>query len=220
MDSQIVKNTWNRYGKEEPFWSVITNTKFKQENINQKNLDEFFLSGKHDAEFIKSKYKKYYTHENPKILDFGCGVGRILSAWANPKLADGCDISASHLETAKKYCIHNTLHLVEPGQCPKGYDIIYSLITLQHCRPNLIKQCVISIIHALNTNGLALLHIPYFIARVHSSDTNMEMNYITQEEVNTICKENGVKILDIDESRDMCGGNIKNCVYIIQKLKS
>lgn len=219
MDAQVVKNTWNRYGQEEPFWSVITNDQFKKENINQTHLDQFFLTGKHDTQYIQTIYKKYSTHENPKVLDFGCGVGRILAAWEKPEMADGCDISASHLETAKKYCIHNTLHLVEPGQCPKGYDIIYSLITLQHCRHNIIKQCIISILQALNANGIALLHIPYFMERVQSSDTHMEMNYITQEEVKSICKEASANILDIDESRDMCGGNIKNCVYIIQKLQ-
>jgi len=214
MDASIVKSVWSKYGSDEPYWSVLTDPKFKKSNINDNNhKNEFWLSGQGDVSWIKSLID-LKAFVNPKVLDYGCGVGRLTHAWEN---AEGCDISEPHLVIARQNYPDRIFHLIEPGDCPGGYDIIFSLIVLQHNRPSLMEKCFTNILRALNTNGIAVLHAPYYIQAVHHSDSVMEMNYLPIETVASIAQREGAIILGCNKDRDMCGGEIKNCTYIIKK---
>jgi len=220
-DEEVVKKVWSAYGTQDPYYSVLTEDKFHKEHIAEHEA-EFWDTGKKSVQILKDIYEEYYTHskvENPRVLDYGCGVGRLMMAWGAG--CEGCDISQEHLDIAKsKLCdceVKHPLHLVEPGDCPKGYDVIFSLIVLQHNRPELMKKCVKSIVEALNADGLAMLHAPYYIEKVHHSDTVMEMNYITKDDFLKCVEEAGAKVIAYNEKYDLCGGGIKNCIYIISK---
>jgi hypothetical protein len=80
-----------------------------------------------------------------------------------------------------------------------------------------MKKCVRSIVDALNSDGLAILHAPYFIPVVHRSEEIMEMNYITKEEFVATVEEAGAKVIAYNHKFDLCGGDIKNCIYIVSK---
>ena len=184
------------------------------------NASKFWLAGQHDVDRLKRIYEDYHTHaegkEKIRVLDYGCGVGRLMKAWGNG--VEGCDISPAYLAEARKNLGEDTiLHLIEPGECPKGFDVIYSLNVLQHNRPSLMKKCMRSIVEALNPKGLAMIHAPYFIPRVQHSDTVMEMNYVPKEEMQTEIDAMGGVILGYDERWNGCGGDIKNTIYIIYK---
>ncbi|MDX1461944.1 MAG: class I SAM-dependent methyltransferase [Marinirhabdus sp.] len=42
------------------------------------SYDSYYYNGKKDAEFFTSLFKKYVSLENVRILDWGCGPGRII----------------------------------------------------------------------------------------------------------------------------------------------
>lgn len=88
-------------------------------------------------------------------LDFGCGVGRCLVKYAPRFWAlDGVDISPVNLEAAKKYKVANGVATGVLFLCngidlrdiePQSYDLVYSVICLQHIcvheiRMNLIRE--------------------------------------------------------------------------------
>jgi 2-polyprenyl-3-methyl-5-hydroxy-6-metoxy-1,4-benzoquinol methylase len=217
-DEEVVKKVWSAYGTQDPYFSVLTEDKFHKEHIAEHEA-EFWDTGNKSIQILKNIYEEYHTHtktEKPRVLDYGCGVGRLMKAWGVG--CEGCDISPAHLEIAKdKLDSTHPLHLVEPGECPQGYDVIFSLIVLQHNRPELMKKCVKSIVEALNPDGLAMLHAPYFIETVHQSDTVMEMNYLTKDDFVKTVEESGGKVIAYNEKYDLCGGGIKNCIYVISK---
>ena len=219
-DKKVVKRVWSAYGTNEPYYSMITDEKFHSKNIAE-HLDEFWESGKDSLKIIKELYEKYKTNnKNPRVLAYGCGVGRLMKAWGEDfgYTIEGCDISPSHLLIAKDILGEEyPLHLVEPGECPKEYDLIFSIMVLQHNRPELMKLCFRSIIEALNTGGLAILHAPYYIHSVKKSDETMEMNYVPKDEIMSLVEEMGAKLLACNEEHDICGGGIKNCIYVINK---
>lgn len=217
-DSQVVKKVWSNYGEKDPYFSVLTEERYKMENFNQHEA-EFWNTGKENVELLRRIYERYHAHtkeEKPRVLDYGCGVGRMMKAWGEG--CEGCDISPAHLAKAREALgSAHPLHLVEPGECPKGYDVIYSMIVLQHNRPSVMKQCMKSIVEALNPRGLAMIHAPYFIETVYQSDEIMEMNFVPKPEMEEVINQAGGRVLSYDETHDSCGGGIKNCIYIIYK---
>jgi SAM-dependent methyltransferase len=182
----------------------------------EKNADDFWNSGVETVNFIKDVLAIVNPDHNPKsVLDYGCGVGRIMKGW-DSKMVEGCDISQPHLDICQVNCPGLKLHKIEPGDCPYGYDLIYSIITLQHNRPELMKKCIESICKALNKDGLAFLHIPYFIEKINRSDDLMEMNYISKTEFMEVIKPY-CDLIHTTEKWDLCGGGIKNVCYVIKR---
>lgn len=101
--------------------------------------------------------------------------------------------------------------------CPKGYDVIYSVKELQHSPQPLFKKRVKSIVEALNENGLALLHAPYFIDEDHFTKTQEAIYYLTKEDFVAVVEEAGGKVVAYNHKYDLIGGGIKNCIYIVSK---
>jgi SAM-dependent methyltransferase len=224
-DEEVVKKVWSAYGTQDPYFSVLTDDKYHKEHIAEHEA-EFWDTGKKSVSALKEIYEEYHTHfkgtgsgqAKPRVLDYGCGVGRLMLAWGEG--CEGCDISQAHLDIAKDKLgcgAEAGLHLVEPGECPKGFDVIFSLIVLQHNRPELMKKCIKSIVEALNPDGLAMLHAPFYIRNVHRSEEVMEMNYITKDEFLKTVEEAGAKVIAYNDKYDLCGGGIKNCIYVVSK---
>jgi SAM-dependent methyltransferase len=218
-DEAVVKKVWDNYGTNDPYFGVMSNPEFHANTLSD-NASKFWVAGQHDADRLKRLYEEYHTHAEGKdtirVLDYGCGVGRLMKGWGNG--VEGCDISPAYLAEARKNLGEEAvLHLIEPGDCPKGFDVIYSLIVLQHNRPILMKKCMRSIVEALNPKGLAMIHAPYFIPRVQHSDEVMEMNYVPKDEMVKEIEAVGGVVLAYDESWDGCGGDIKNLIYVIYK---
>jgi 2-polyprenyl-3-methyl-5-hydroxy-6-metoxy-1,4-benzoquinol methylase len=76
---------WEKFGKNDPYFGVISDDKFKMSNLADENKEEFFKSG---ADYIDDVLSKIKLHIDPffrpnKALDFGCGVGRLVIPLAN-----------------------------------------------------------------------------------------------------------------------------------------
>jgi SAM-dependent methyltransferase len=217
-DEELVKKVWTAYGEKDPYYSVMTKDIYHIDQYEE-NKTAFWEMGRKEANIVKDIYEEYHTHtkvEKPRVLDYGCGVGRLMMSWGAG--CEGCDISPTHLGIAKeKLGEEHPLHLVEPGECPKGYDVIYSLLTLQHNRPSLMKKCIKSIVEALNDDGLAMLHAPYYMEKVYPSVETMEMYYLPKDEFVKTVEEAGASVIAYNEKYDLCGDNIKNCIYIVSK---
>ena len=216
-DAEVVQKVWSKLGSTDPYWSVLTEEKYRAGNFED-NSEEFWKSGKDMIDWMNVRLESHFPNKKfYKVLDYGCGVGRLLKAYPG---ADGADISIAHLDVCKTRFPDRNLYFIQPGECPDGYDLIYSVITLQHNRPELMKLCILNILKGLNDNGVAFLHLPTFIKHLHRSDEIMEMNYLSVSEVNQIVQSVGGAIVCIDESWDLCGGGIKNACFLIKKCVS
>lgn len=81
-------------------------------------------------------------HTTHTALDFGCGIGRLMSIWHNKFLKiDGVDISASCLKYASellesKNITNNKLFLCNGYDLANissdAYDVVYSILVLEH----------------------------------------------------------------------------------------
>lgn len=166
MDLKELQDTWDRFGRKDPLWAIISTPEKKG---NKWQLDEFFETGVSEIAAVMrfAAGLKLPAHHR-KALDFGCGVGRLTQALANHfDEVVGLDIAPSMLRLADK-------HNQQPARCKyllnrtsdlrmfadNTFDFIYTNMVLQHMRPDYAKSYIVEFLRVLNPNGLLVFQLP------------------------------------------------------------
>ena len=94
---------WEMFGKSNPYFGVLTHEKYRSASLTKEAKDEFFETGSaHVSAVFKTIAEKLgRTGGFTRVLDFGCGVGRLLIPFS--RLAREADAEKKReLETAQK----------------------------------------------------------------------------------------------------------------------
>jgi len=170
---------WEKWGRQEPYFGVITAERFRANRLDEAALAEFFASGQQHMECVLHSCRSYFDAAfTPKrVMDFGCGVGRLLIPFA--ALADevvGVDVSAAMLAEAAKNCEERSLANVqlalsddELSRVDGTFDLVHSAITLQHIEVQRGRQIIKRLIERLAPHGVMALQITY--AKADRPDT-------------------------------------------------
>jgi 2-polyprenyl-3-methyl-5-hydroxy-6-metoxy-1,4-benzoquinol methylase len=134
--------SWEKWGKENPYYGVLTDDRFRQENFNSELKAEFFETGRLHIDRVLSMAR---THCGASVtlqsaLDFGCGVGRLVIPLAGIFKHVTCvDISSAMLEVAKQNCAERGIDNVNfvrsddnLSRVAGKFDFIHSYLVLQH----------------------------------------------------------------------------------------
>lgn len=166
---------WEVWGKNDPYFGVLTDEKYRSKNITEVSKADFFESGAIHVKHVLSVCRKHFDPDfAPKrVLDFGCGVGRLVIPLA--EIADevvGSDISEAMLIEARKNCkeyqVENTSLLRSDNDLSAldgKFDFIHSYIVLQHIPIARGKHIFLKLIEHLSEEGIAAIHITYFKSR-------------------------------------------------------
>ena len=134
-------------------------------NDNKINLEKFYNSSDSLIEIIK----KFLNSNNiefkfKKIVDFGCGVGRITNKLSDfGEIVYDIDISENHLQIARSNIKKDNVKFVgynENYSFPNelnSSNFIVSFIVLQHIRPQEMKYFIENILNILEKDGLLLV---------------------------------------------------------------
>lgn len=178
-----VKDKWEFYGENDPYFAVSTFDKFKTENINEEIKDEFFQTGEDHFirvwETVERHFQKGFRPKN--ALDFGCGVGRLVVPLASRcEQVTGIDISDKMLAEAKLNCQKRNLLNTKFYQTDEffaantgDYDFIHSFIVIQHINPDIGEEIITNLIKKLSIGGIGVLHFTY-----HSPGSDLELKKI------------------------------------------
>lgn len=133
---------WEAWGKNDPYFGVITDPRFRRQQMNDAEHAYFFESGRVHAHYVidVARQRLDPAYMPQRVLDFGCGVGRVLLPCAQvAKSAVGIDVSASMLAEARRNTDRLGLSNVEflhqgdlSGLEPGSFDLVHSAIVLQH----------------------------------------------------------------------------------------
>jgi len=165
--------TWKIYGKKAPYFGVFGQIEYINRNLTKETLSNFFSSG---GLYVEELFNIIYKKIDPdfkarKILDFGCGPGRMIIPFS--KYADeviGIDISEDMLKEAKQNCtkfnVNNAsfylsdkrLKCIESQQ----FDLVHSFIVLQHLNIKKGEEIIKILINSIANEGIGVLHITYF----------------------------------------------------------
>ncbi len=160
--------SWERHGRSQAYYGVLSSDKFRTENLNEALIDEFMQSGSgHLEEVLSFAEAGFGPVARNKALDFGCGVGRVLLPLARQfSQASGIDISASMLvetrRNAEQAGFHNIalVHRVEELDATgPGFDFIHSVIVFQHIPVAQGEKIIAALLRRLAPGGVAALHI-------------------------------------------------------------
>jgi SAM-dependent methyltransferase len=162
---------WECWGKTDPYFGVLTDPKFLDENLNDHSFQDFFASGERHVEHVYTTIRSGMRpdFQPVRVLDYGCGVGRLVVPFASrSQEVVGVDVSPSMLQEARENCKRlgaNSVSLLHANDldslAPASFDLIHSYIVFQHipvARGELILRKLISL---LSEGGVGAIHLTY-----------------------------------------------------------
>mmetsp|Transcript_46597 Transcript_46597/g.150211 ORF Transcript_46597/g.150211 Transcript_46597/m.150211 type:complete len:306 (-) Transcript_46597:152-1069(-) len=170
---------WNTMGKTMAWWSVLIGLP-KTADISETEKVRFYASGaKHVAKVAKGLHLT-----GKRVLDFGCGLGRLSFAFANQLGATvTCvDQSVHHLRIAEQEWakrkkagavefVASSPDLLAP-MAKTRFDFVHSVIALQHMVPALQVVYLEQLCDLLIPGGSGWLQIPH---KTPGADTGCDM---------------------------------------------
>ena len=153
---------WEELAEVDPLWAVLSDPARRG---GRWQLDEFLATGEADADrVLRVAGELGQPRRRGRVLDFGCGVGRVTRAFApHFEEAVGVDLSERMVEQARRLhadvpnCRFETLSPLEEG----SFDLVYSRIVLQHLpRASDALGYVEDFLHAVRPDGLVVFQLP------------------------------------------------------------
>ena len=164
---------WVKWGERDPYFAVITNPKFRSDSITDEARQEFFQSGHNHVRYVLAMCRKYVKTEfAPRsVLDFGCGVGRVVVPFAGEQGVDcavGVDVSPAMLEEARRNAsaagIEGAVFKLSDdtlSQVDGQFDLVHSFIVFQHIDIVRGRRLFARLLELIAPGGVGALHVLY-----------------------------------------------------------
>lgn len=217
---QDTRNYWQAAGSDvqTAYWSVLSADAW----LGSQNRDQvlaFYETGRGNAESligIAENLRPDFCLSEARVLDFGCGVGRVLRHFVGRAAhCEGWDFSRSHLQLLEDNfndlfqldrSAFATRMLDSPDLEPidAEFDFAYSLLALQHNPPPVMARMLRILLRSLAPGGLALVHLTtapaiegyaFSLDEYHKAEhRRMEMHALSRESIFDIAREEGVTV--------------------------
>lgn len=131
------RQDWEDLAELDPMWAVLS---APDKQGNQWKSEDFYAAGVATVERRREALRKLGLPDTfDRVLDFGCGLGRLTYAWADhAKEAVGLDISDAMVQQAAAVARKPNARFVHhpeglPSEFADGtFDLVFSEICLQH----------------------------------------------------------------------------------------
>jgi SAM-dependent methyltransferase len=238
-----IASVWSAYGETDPYWSVMTNPRWRAANMsNAKALSDFHATGEGDALRLDAWLRRnaLFCDADAVCAEYGTGVGRVTSFLAGRfRRVITFDVSRSHLNIARDHLegkgVHNVEYVLVRGEMDlerlTGIDVFYSILVLQHNPPPIMEEILDRAFDGLRPGGAAFFQIPTysrdyaFSCAEHLShiekETVMEMHFLPQQSVFELGRRHDVFPLEIEP--DWCIGHHDRWIsstFLMAKLSS
>lgn len=163
-DLAWVQENWDRFGREDPFWAVLTDPAKKGGGWSP---EEFFATGRAEVAALLEAVG-HLLPGRARALDFGCGPGRLTQALAEGfERVDGVDVAPSMVELARRLDRSGRRAVFHVNAAPDlalfedgAFDLAYSNITLQHVPPRLAEGYLRELVRVLRPGGVLVFQLP------------------------------------------------------------
>jgi SAM-dependent methyltransferase len=212
-----IAEQWSALGESEPYWSVLSDDRFRTQNI-EKTKAEFYASGGVTDQLIDIFCER--THISPptgRCLELGCGVGRVTRYLAKRFVhVEGVDISEGNLDLAHSYLkekrVDNVsfllLHQIEQLSDVEDFDFFFSVIVLQHNPPPIIAHILRMVLKKLRARGKFFFQVPSnppgyqfstsaYLESASPVGQGFEMHALPMYAVLEIIEQSGCKIKEV-----------------------
>lgn len=159
---------WRRYGEIDPYYGVFPLQRFGAQSLDDRARDEFFESGRSSVRTLGALLDRHLPHDRPlrRVLDFGCGPGRLALAFAeSAEEVLGVDVAPGMLAETQRNAAQADLDNVRTcltdeleGQ-HSDFDLVHSELVLQHIRPEFGLPLIASLLRRVRPGGAVGLHV-------------------------------------------------------------
>jgi SAM-dependent methyltransferase len=161
--------SWRKFGKDDPYFGVLTAERFRRENLDEATLLDFFASGEDHVAHILEIVRRHIPTDLAmnSAVDFGCGVGRLVLPLARRyNHAVGIDISEDYIAEAMRNCQQQDItnadfrvsveQLVSEGQ---RFDLAHSCIVFNHIPWSRGQEIICGLYALLSPGGVMAIQV-------------------------------------------------------------
>jgi 2-polyprenyl-3-methyl-5-hydroxy-6-metoxy-1,4-benzoquinol methylase len=171
MPRDATSDEWERLGRVDPYWAVLSEEAYRRENLSDAALDRFLQTGEDQVEALWRTCRAVFGDQfaPARVLDFGCGVGRVtlpLSRRASSVV--GVDVAASMLAQARQLLDRRGITNVtlvrnddDLASLAGPFDLVHSAIVLQHIPVERGLTMIRRLIQLAGDGGVVALHVLY-----------------------------------------------------------
>lgn len=162
---------WEKWAQQDPYFAVLTNPRFRATVMTDDSRSEFFSIGKAHVDQLYQLCRTLIDRAfaPARILDFGCGVGRILIPLAQTGAeVVGVDISPTMLQEARRNCDAagaSGVRLVGSddslSQVEGDFDLVHSCIVIQHIEISRGLRIFQELVRRVRPGGIGALHVTF-----------------------------------------------------------
>jgi SAM-dependent methyltransferase len=166
---QHIAAQWSKLGASEPYWSVLTDDRFKMSRFDE-HRSEFYATGRVFATLLDVFARRVGADVPHGVcVEFGCGVGRVTLYLAERfEHVIATDISPGNLEICRNVLARAGKRNVECRLLRQRkdvlslpeHDVFFSLIVLQHNPPPIIQYILLNSLSRVRSRGVALFQVP------------------------------------------------------------
>jgi ubiquinone/menaquinone biosynthesis C-methylase UbiE len=171
MSLKATDVAWETWGQKDPYFGVITDPRFRKENLTPEAKKAFFDSGRGHTDAVFAVIRTFVAPAfSPKrVVDFGCGVGRLVIPFASvASEVVGVDVSEAMLAEASKNCVEAGITNVrfvrsddELGQLDGQFDLIHSCLVFQHIPVARGRVLLRTLLSHLAPGGIGVVDFTY-----------------------------------------------------------
>jgi ubiquinone/menaquinone biosynthesis C-methylase UbiE len=171
MEFEQLRSNWEAWGRTDPLFAILTNNPEKRHG--GWDLGEFFATGRKQVDEQMSLVRGLAGAPNGgRMLDFGCGVGRLTQAFCRHfDECDGVDVAGSMIEQAVRLnrygdrCRYHVNASQDLRLFPENtFDFVYTSAVLQHMAPIYAKSYIREFLRVLKPEGMASFELPSHVA--------------------------------------------------------
>ena len=162
---------WEKWGAQDPYFSVLTHPKFRTDALNEESRLEFFTLGRLHVDHVMAICRSYLDSgfAPQRVLDFGCGVGRVLVPLAAvaPEVV-GVDIAPSMLAEARRNCelngVSNAQFVMSDDTLSAvsgDFDLVHTCIVIQHIEIARGLKLFEALVKRIRPGGIGALHVTF-----------------------------------------------------------
>lgn len=211
-----IEAVWERYGREEAYYSVLTNPKYLSASLGSDDVEHFYGTGVGEVQRLHGLCQRNGVDPNPSwtMLELGCGVGRMAEPFVGSHAHYiGVDISAEHLALARERIAARQvtdaefLLLKAFLDTPPDYDFFFSTIVLQHNPPPIIHGLLDHALRHLKPGGYAAFQVPCHLYDYDFSveaylngegrHDHMEMHALPQRHIFALLRKHGLTPIEV-----------------------
>ncbi|HEX7706014.1 MAG TPA: methyltransferase domain-containing protein [Thermoanaerobaculia bacterium] len=165
-----MSDAWDRFAAREPYFAVITESRFLSSTFDAAAETDFFATGEaHVSSLYEFVVGTVGAHLTPlSVLEYGCGPGRLLLPFARrAEKVTGVDRSPAMLEAARLHAARagvTNIELVDEETFRadrRTFDLVNCFLLFQRLRRREGLALFRSLALRVREGGVGVFHLPY-----------------------------------------------------------